>query len=123
MTFPPEIQKRLEQLRLEFVAQSRSTMDELAELLPDGGSTLSGEAADLIRAALHDLKGQAATFGFPTISDMAKQAERFTAADRDSCEASVRELGSLFASIRGLLEDGPTAAEPAAGDRAGGLPV
>jgi HPt (histidine-containing phosphotransfer) domain-containing protein len=92
MTFPPEIQKRLEELRGEFVLQSRRQVDELSGLLADCDEDSAEEVASLMKRALHDIKGQAATFGFPLVSDLARSAEYD--------ESATRELSALFETIR-----------------------
>jgi len=116
MTFPPEIQKRLEELRGEFVLQSRRQVDELSGLLADCDEDSAEEVASLMKRALHDIKGQAATFGFPQVSDLARSAETYVATVSEYDESATRELSALFETIRVHLaeasdEDAP---DPAA---------
>lgn len=123
MTFPPEIQKRLEELRGEFVLQSRRQVDELSGLLADCDEDSAEEVASLMKRALHDLKGQTATFGFPQVSDLARSAETYVATVSECDGSATRELTALFETIRVHLAEVPDEDAPDSGDWMGTAPV
>lgn len=120
MTFPPEIERRLSELRQEFVSQTRIRVDEMSDLLLEGDRS---DARALIRSALHDLKGQAATFGFPLVSDIARVAESHAATAPSDDAAVARELSALFETIRNLLDQGPETTKTCAAEPVGGIPL
>lgn len=105
MTYPPEIQQKLDALREQFVTQSRVRVDELADMLADSAGDTEGEVIGLIRRALHDLKGQAATFGYPLVSDIARVAEQYASSPDGYDEDMARELGALFNTMQNLLAE------------------
>ena len=120
MTFPPEIEQRLSELRQEFVSQTRIRVDEMSDLLQESDQ---GDARALIKSALHDLKGQAATFGFPLVSDIARVAESYAATTPNDDAAAVRELGALFETIRNLLDEGQETANTRTADLISSIPL
>ena len=76
MTLPFEIHQRLEELRLEFAAQSRAKVDEMANMLGAEDEATITELSQYVRVTLNEIKGQEGTFGCPLISDIARVAEK-----------------------------------------------
>ena len=76
MTLPFDIHQRLEELRLEFAAQSRAKVDEMANMLGAEDEATTTELPQYVRVTLNEINGQAGTFGYPLISDIARVAEK-----------------------------------------------
>ena len=76
MTLPFDIHQRLEELRLEFPAQSRAKVDEMANMLVAEEEATTTELPQYVRVTLNEIKGQEGTFGCPLISDFASVAEK-----------------------------------------------
>ena len=72
-------------------------------LLQESATTPGGEVPLRIRASLHDLKGQAGTFGYPLISEIARVAEQYLKAMPANDAAKVRHLVALFEMMAALL--------------------
>jgi len=103
MTLPYDIQLRLEELRREFAEQSRVKVDEMADLLGSEDEARATELPKYVRVTLHEMKGQAGTFGYPLISDIARLAEKYAANARHFDDTTIRHLNALFDMMRNLL--------------------
>jgi chemotaxis protein histidine kinase CheA len=103
MTLPFNIQQRLEKLRLEFAEQSRAKVDEMANMLGAEDEATTTELPQYVRVTLHEIKGQAGTFGYPLISDIARVAEKYVAGAAHFDHATVSHLNTLLNMMRNLL--------------------
>ena len=76
MTLPIDIHQRLEELRLEFAAQSRAKVDKMANMFGAEDKATTTELPQYVRVTLNEIKGQAGPFGYPLIFDIARVAEK-----------------------------------------------
>ena len=58
-----------------------------------------------MRETLHDIKGQAGTFGYPLISEIAHVAETYVKTTRTVDERAVLHLSAMFNMMRNFLAD------------------
>jgi len=105
MSLPYELQQKLEVLRQEFAEVSHHRVSEIVDILSDCADRPSEEISGLVRTTLHDIKGQAGTFGYPLISEIAQVAETYVKTTRTVDGRTVVHLSAMFDMIRSLLRD------------------
>ena len=116
MTLPFDIHQRLEELRLEFVEQSRTKVDEMVNLLGGEDEATATELPKYVRITLHEIKGQAGTFGYPLISDIARVAEKYAAGATHFDHTTVSHLNTLLDMMRNLFVETKEFNETASSD-------
>ncbi len=107
MTLPFDIHQRLEELRRDFAEQSRVKVDEMTDLLAGEEDARATELPKYIRVTLHEMKGQAGTFGYPLITDIARVAEKYAANATHFDDTTIRHLNALLDMMRNLLVEPP----------------
>ena len=105
MLAPPSLHEKYAALKREFALESHTKVDEMSSLLQESIDTSDGEIPVRIQLILHDLKGQAGTFGYPIISEIARIAEQYVKATLDYDDAKARNLVALFEIMTALLPE------------------
>lgn len=86
----------------EMVELVEMFVDELPGRVESMERALSEENIEALTSLAHQLKGAAGGYGFPTITDAARQLEEMSKTDRDleKLAAEVRELADLCGRAR-----------------------
>lgn len=103
MTLSVELQNRLMELSREFADQSRLKVDEMADALDASADAQVQDLPPFVRSTLHDIKGQAGTFGYPLISDIARVAEQYIETASQDDVTKKRHVRALLEMMRNLL--------------------
>jgi len=98
-----EVDELFKQLRREYLSESGDRLAELkaAMLAFRNGS---GGATTLLKTQFHRLAGSGGSYGFPTVSAIAKEAELWIAAGPPADAASVARLEEVIDRLAAAFE-------------------
>ena len=88
-----------------FSLESRAKVDEISSLLQESIYTFDGLITSRIQVIWHGLKGQAGTFGYPMILEIALVAEQYVKTTPEHDDAKARNLVALCEIMTALLPD------------------
>ncbi|MBM3549039.1 MAG: hypothetical protein FJX54_19020 [Alphaproteobacteria bacterium] len=91
-------------LRRSYAAQLGPTMDAIRRDWSRFRAATDLEAAERVRASVHRLTGSGATFGYPDLSDAAREAEDLLAWITDDGRLPVLGIDRIEASLKTLME-------------------
>ena len=103
MELPEHIRRKIAELRRRFVAETGERVVELAAAVD---AAEAGEGSLLpVRQAMHDLQGNGATFGFPSVTRIAGEAGSYVRSLERVDAAAATAIHRYLEAIREIIDD------------------